>query len=110
MDTNLLAYIWRYTKTQRVLVIGLTLISFPILYLSLQIPKIIVNEALSGEYGERILLGLELDAVHFLVILCLVLLALIIINGVLKMRINTLKGIIGERLIRRLRYQYSDGI
>jgi len=108
MDTNLLAYIWRYTKTQQVLVIGLTLISFPILYLSLQIPKVIVNEALSGKYGERMLLGFEFDVVHFLVILCLALLTLIIVNGVLKMRINTLKGIIGERLIRRLRFQLID--
>ena len=40
----------------------------------------------------------------YLTTLCLVLLALIVVNGVLKMRINTFKGIIGERLIRRLRY------
>ena len=40
----------------------------------------------------------------FLVALCLSLLALIVFNGALKMRINTFKGIIGERLVRRLRY------
>lgn len=108
METNLLAYIWRYTKAQQAVIIGLTLVSFPILYLSLEIPKIIVNEALSLEPGKRSIFGLEFEVVPFLVILCLSLLSLIVFNGVLKMRINTLKGIIGERLIRRLRFQLID--
>ena len=108
MENSILSYIWHYTRRQQATVIGLTLVSFPILYLSLQIPKVIVNEALSGEPGKRDFLWYEVEVVPFLVILCLTLLALIIINGVLKMRINTLKGIIGERLIRRLRYQLID--
>jgi putative ABC transport system ATP-binding protein len=84
METNLLAYIWRYTKAQQAVIIGLTLVSFPILYLSLEIPKIIVNEALSLEPGKRSIFGLEFEVVPFLVILCLSLLSLIVFNGVLK--------------------------
>jgi len=108
MNTSFLAYIWQYTKNQQTVVIILTILSFPILYLSLEIPKIIVNETLSGELAVRSLFGIEIEVIPYLVVLCLGLLLLIIANGVLKMRINTLKGIIGERLVRRLRYQLID--
>jgi len=84
--------------------------SFPLLYFSLEIPKIIINEALSGDFRRFVVLGIRLTPSQFLIALCIVLLTLIVINGLLKMRINTLKGIVGERLIRRLRYQLIQRI
>ena len=110
MNSSLFAYIWKHTKKQQIVVILLTMISFPILYMSLEIPKIIINEALSNKNQLNSFMGMEMEVIPFLVALCLSLLGLIIINGVLKMRINTLKGIIGERLVRRLRFQLVDNM
>jgi ABC-type multidrug transport system fused ATPase/permease subunit len=86
----------------------MTLISFPILYLSLELPKWIINDALSSKFTPKLLWGWTLDAAPYLVILCISLLVLIVVNGLLKMRINTIKGVIGERMVRRLRYVLID--
>ncbi len=104
METSLLRFIWHHSRRQQLVVILLTLLSFPVLYLSLELPKWIINDALSGRDMVHEFLGMSLEPVPFLAALCLLLLALIIVGGILKMRINTLKGIIGERLVRRLRY------
>ncbi|MEM7194582.1 MAG: ABC transporter transmembrane domain-containing protein [Pseudomonadota bacterium] len=108
MNTSLLSFIWQYSKKDQVRVIALTLLSFPILYYSLEIPKIIINKALSNSNQVNKFLGLEMEVIPYLVALCFSLLALIIVNGILKMRINTMKGTIGEKLVRRLRFQLID--
>ena len=105
MQPNLFSYIWQHTKRRQIAVILLTLASLPMLYLSLEIPKLIINKALSGGEGTVSLLGVELDPVPYLIALCMGLLLLIVTGGLLKMRINTLKGTIGERLVRRFRYE-----
>ena len=105
MPTSLLKYIWQHSRKQQLVIVLLTSISFPLLYFSLEIPKKIINEALSGDKVTTLFPGITLNPLGFLVFLCVLLLSLIIASGILKMRINTLKGIIGERLIRRLRYQ-----
>ena len=86
------------------------MLSFPILYLTLELPKIIINDALGGSSAHKSLFGLQLDPVSFLTLLCLCLLGLVIANGIIKMRLNTYKGVIGERLIRRLRYTLIQNI
>ena len=104
MEKNLLRYIWQHSRKQQLIVVAMTMLSFPILYLTLELPKWIINDALSDFAGQETLLGFVLGPVQFLAVLCFFLLGLIVLNGVLKMRINTFKGIIGERLVRRLRY------
>lgn len=104
MEKKLKHFIFKYSGKEQIKVLVLTLMVFPILYFSLELPKIIINEAISGE-GERSLLGMQFDPISFLLMLCAVLLITVLINGAFKMRINTFKGIIGERMVRRLRYQ-----
>lgn len=104
MEDNLIKYIWKYSKRQQVILVLLTLLSFPILYMTLELPKWIINDALGDPTGRKTLLGFTFEAIPYLAVLCFALLSLIVINGILKMRINTFKGIIGERLVRRLRY------
>ncbi|HYI73583.1 MAG TPA: ABC transporter ATP-binding protein, partial [Skermanella sp.] len=41
----------------------------------------------------------------YLILLSLLFLTLVVVNGVFKFRINTLKGRLGERMLRRLRYE-----
>ena len=45
-----------------------------------------------------------MSQVEYLLVLCCGFLAAVIIAGILKMRLNTAKGVTAERLLRRLRY------
>ncbi|MFT5706200.1 MAG: putative ABC transport system ATP-binding protein [Oceanospirillaceae bacterium] len=104
MEPTLKSFILKYSGREQLKVLLLTLIIFPVLYLSLELPKIIINEAIAGE-GDRSIWGMQFTPISFLLLLCAVLLLTVLFNGAFKMRINTFKGIIGERMIRRLRYQ-----
>ena len=82
MERSIYRYIWRFSKRQQIVVLLFTLITFPLLYFSLEVPKIIINEALGGEDFPREILGIELEQIPFLLSLCFVYLALVIISGV----------------------------
>ena len=105
MEPTLFSFIWKYSKRQQFVLLALTVLSFPLLYASLELPKRIINDAI-GATSERIeIFGAEISQVQYLVVLCLAFLAAVIASGAMKMRINTMKGVLSERLLRRLRYQ-----
>jgi len=104
MEKNIFGFIWRHSKREQIIVLLITLASFPFLYLSLEVPKTIVNQVLAGSGFPRLILGIEFGQISYLLSLCALLLLLVVINGVFKMRINVYKGTIAERLVRRLRY------
>lgn len=104
LDDHILKFIWRYSRREQVGVVLLTLLAFPLLYMTLEIPKWIINNALGDSASNKSLFGLMLTPVEYLVALCSALMVLVIMSGLLKMWINTMKGMIGERLIRRLRF------
>ncbi|AWK89517.1 ABC transporter transmembrane domain-containing protein [Azospirillum thermophilum] len=108
MEKNVFQYIWKHSARQQVLLALLTVASFPVLYASLELPKIIINRAISEPEPQRQLMGLTLGPVEYLLVLCLAFLALVLANGVFKMRINTFKGVVGERQVRRLRFMLLD--
>ncbi len=108
MDKNIYQFIWKYSARQQILVALLTIASFPVLYASLELPKIIINRAISNPTAERAILGIGMDPVHYLLVLCVAFLVLVLANGAFKMRINTMKGVIGERQVRRLRFMLLD--
>jgi ABC-type multidrug transport system fused ATPase/permease subunit len=83
----------------------LTVSSFPFLYFSLELPKTIVNKAIGGSEFPRIYYGIEFNQIEFLLFLCALFLVLVGINGAFKYYVNVYKGQIGERMLRRLRYQ-----
>ncbi len=49
MDPNLFRYIWTHSRREQIVVLLLILCSLPFYWLSLDVPKRIVNEALQGE-------------------------------------------------------------
>src|SRR3989440_1551813 len=53
---------------------------------------------------------MDLERLPYLLALSVVFLALIVLNGWLKFQINTMKGWMGERMLRRLRYALFDYI
>ena len=84
----------------------LTLASFPFLYISLDLPKTIINHAIRADAKfPQYLFGIEFDRIPYLMLLCGAFLATVLINGGFKYCINTYKGQLGERMLRRFRYQ-----
>ena len=106
MDHNIFSFIWRYSKRQQIYITILTLISFPFLYFSLDLPRQIIDDALSADAGPFPVpfAGMELNQVEFLLTLSFLFLALVCINGGFKYYINVYRGQLGERMLRRLRY------
>jgi putative ABC transport system ATP-binding protein len=100
-------------------------------FLSFDLPKQIVNGPIqgSGFEGEgatqtfmhlsytfpvigkvEFFSGLQLDRLQTLMALSLVFLALVVLNGLFKFYINTYKGRLGERMLRRIRFQLIDRV
>ncbi|MEO1468414.1 MAG: ABC transporter transmembrane domain-containing protein [Pseudomonadota bacterium] len=110
MDTSIFAFIWRHSKRQQLLLLLVTVLSFPFLYLTLELPKRIINDAIGGGDAPREIAGLALSQVELLAILCAGFLAAVLAQGLMKMQVNTMKGVLAERLLRRFRYQLIDRI
>ncbi len=110
MQKTLFGYIWRYSAFQQGLILLITVFSFPILYMSLELPKWIVNDALSSKNFPREVMGHSLEQIPYLLLLCFAFLALVIANNLVKYVLNVYKGIVGERMLRRLRYQLFEQV
>jgi|GEM_PF-6929442 len=47
MEKGIFGFIWRYSRSQQLMIIVMTLASFPFLYYMLELPKYIVNALFS---------------------------------------------------------------
>ena len=128
MDPNLFRYIWTHSRRDQIVVLVLIVASLPFYWLSLDVPKRIVNEALQGEafrdgttearlfafslplpdwLGGTVVSsdGFLFDQISFLMALSLLFLFFVLINGAFKYAINILKGMLAERMMRRMRFE-----
>lgn len=108
MEPGIFSYIRRYSWRQQIALLALTVASLPFFYLYLNMPKVIVdhlNAVLDGSVEAASVLGVELDATFYLWLLSAVFLFAVICNQIFKYVINVYKGVVGERMLRRLRYQ-----
>lgn len=105
MDSSIFKFILRHTKKDQLLILALTLVSFPFVYLSLEIPKLIINNAIGGVDIPSDLFGWPMDQVRYLFVLCGIFLLLVLLNGAIKYVLNVYRGAVGERMLRRLRYE-----
>jgi putative ABC transport system ATP-binding protein len=134
MERSLFGFILRYSKREQLLIVPLVVASMLIYFSTLDLPKAIINEAIGGKrFPEasstiaflkmhftlpaflggaelRLFDGFALHQLQYLLALCFAFLALIVVNGGLKFQINTMKGWLGERMLRRLRYALFDHI
>ena len=132
LDTNLFRYVWRHSRREQILILLLIAASLPFYFASLDIPRLIVNDALQGRafrdgqttatlfnwtislpeflggFQFQISPGIEFDQISFLMALSFTFLALVLINGAFKFVINTRKGVLGERVLRRMRFELFD--
>jgi ABC-type multidrug transport system fused ATPase/permease subunit len=104
MDKSIYGFILRFSFRDQMAVLALTAVSLPFYYLSLDLPKTIVN-AINGKGLRERIEGFRLDQTEYLAVLCAAFLALVIVNGGFKYWINVLKGRLGERMLRRLRFE-----
>jgi len=103
LEKSLFRTVLRYSRSQQALMILVSLIAMPILYLTLELPKQIVNNALDSGRFPIAILGQDLDQVVFLMLLCGLYLLAIILNGLNKYGLNVFKGYVAERFLRRFR-------
>ncbi|MAC78262.1 MAG: ABC transporter ATP-binding protein [Rhodobacteraceae bacterium] len=86
------------------ILLAVTSTLFPMLYLTLELPKRIINDAVGAQTVPIEYFGMQFEQVPFLMIMCAAFLLAVLAHGLLKMRINTMKGIMSERMLRRFRY------
>ncbi len=98
------AFIWKYSKRQQFILLAVTAFLFPLLYLTLELPKQIINDAIGADSDVINAYGYDIEQVPYLGLLCIAFLVAILAHGLLKMRINTMKGVLSERMLRRFRY------
>ncbi len=134
MERSLFGFILRYSKREQLAIVPLVLLSMVVYFASLELPKTIVNNAILGRGfsqadstqvlldfaftlpaflgGAKVVMldGFALERIPYLLALTLLFLGLIVIGGLLKYQINTMKGWLGERMLRRLRFSLFDHI
>ncbi|RCK45811.1 MULTISPECIES: ABC transporter transmembrane domain-containing protein [Thalassospira] len=110
MPKSVFAYIWRHSRLQQIILTVVTLLSFPFLYYSLDLPKQIVNEAIGGAGAPYDILGAPLNQIEYLFALSAIFLALVFVNGGFKYFINVYQGVMAERMLRRMRYELFDRV
>jgi putative ABC transport system ATP-binding protein len=131
LDPSLFRFIWRNSRRQQLVVLAIILASLPFYFASFDIPKRIINEAIQGNpfkdgaptvrflelalpipgfLGGPVKLfdGIEVSQLGLLWGLSGLFLLFVIINGAFKYYINVMKGVLGERLLRRMRFMLLD--
>lgn len=110
MESRFFRFVWKYSKRDQIIISLLTVASFPLVYISLEVPKIIINDAIEGSDFPKEFVGIEFDQIPYLLLLCGIYLFLVIaING-LKWFMNVQIGMTGERMLRRLRYMLFERV
>ncbi|MAL77322.1 MAG: hypothetical protein CMM62_20350, partial [Rhodospirillaceae bacterium] len=105
--TPLLQYIFR-ASWKRQLKLGLLAItSLPALYMSLELPKLIINNAIESGHFPIMYMGIELSQTQTLLALCMLFLLAIGLHGGLKYQVNLQSGALAEHMSRRLRLDIS---
>jgi putative ABC transport system ATP-binding protein len=129
MEPSLARYIWTHTWRQQLWIVAIVVLSMIPYYMSFDLPKLIVNGPIQGDGFDGpgatqpflnlafdiplighvdLYPGFELDRQETLFALSMVFLILVIINGLFKYYINTFKGRLGERMLRRIRFHLVD--
>jgi putative ABC transport system ATP-binding protein len=132
MEPKLFKYIWRHSWRDQIPILLVVVVSYVVYLISLDLPKRIVNDAIQGGAFKNsneaaflkvtlplpdflggpisIFSGFSLDQFQYLFALCFSYLFFVVLNGWLKQTVNTEKGRLGERMLRRLRFELFDRI
>ncbi len=104
IERSLFAFIWKYSKRDQMVLLLLTVCLFPLQFLTLELPKRIINDAIDADTSYIDVLDWEMTQENYLIMLSFLFLLAVLVHGLMKMRINTMKGVLSERMLRRYRY------
>lgn len=104
MEPSLYRYILNHSKKDQIGLVLLSLASLPLIYIALELPKKIIN-LLEGMDIPESLFGFDLDRLELLMVFSFAFLLVVFISGGMKYLLNVYRGALGERLLRRLRYE-----
>lgn len=128
MEKSLFRYIWIHSRRDQLIVCAVVLASLPFYFMSLDLPRQIVNQAIQGEAfrdgnstapflhlnfewprwlgGGSLELfdGFQVGRLGLLLGLSCLFLFFVVVNGAFKYWINVAKGVLGERMLRRMRF------
>ena len=130
---TLYQYIWRHSRRDQLAILVLALLAQPFYFLTWTLPKRSINGPIHGKGFEaegatqrflhvvlefpvwisgqwELMTGFPLERIPYLVALSVSYLVLVGLNGFLKFLVNTMKGRLGERLLRRLRFELIDRV
>lgn len=135
LEKNLLRYVWNHTRREQLWVLSIIILSMPTLFLVLELPKNIINKPVQGVGFEdatatatfldfsigwpdwlfgggslSLFDGFSMERLPYLLALSFSFMGLVCVNGLFKFYINTYKGRLGERMLRRLRYELVDRV
>jgi len=137
MERNLFKYIWRHSWRDQIYILMIVALLQVFYFISLDLPKRIVNDGIRGQafkpgdthldtlpflqvaFGPypsigmpeiTLFPGIPLDQMQYLFALCFSYLFFVVLNGWMKQWVNTEKGRLGERMLRRLRFELYDRI
>jgi putative ABC transport system ATP-binding protein len=109
MEPSIYRYILNHSRNDQIGLVLLSLISLPIVYVTLELPKKIIN-TLEGMDPPESILGYPVDQISYLMVLSFAFLFAVLVNGGIKYLINVYRGALGERLLWRLRYELYERI
>jgi putative ABC transport system ATP-binding protein len=132
MEPRLFKYIWRHSWRDQLVILAIVVLAQIFYFVSLDLPKRIVNDAIAlGAFKNsplasflvielplpeilggprRLFDGIPLEKMGYLVALCFSFLFFVVLNGWMKQKVNTEKGRLGERMLRRLRFELFDRV
>jgi len=97
VEKGLYGFIWSYSRGYQLVILCVTIATFPLLYYALELPKIIVNDALGSKPDAipfpRTYLGIEFEQTEYLLTLCGIFLLLLIVNGGIMMALFIFKAL-----------------
>jgi putative ABC transport system ATP-binding protein len=127
MERNIFRYIWDHSRKEQLTILSIVLVSLPFYFISLDLPKYIVNDAIQGRAFTNgretatfltlklglpdflggaswtVFNGIPLPRLQYLFALSGLFFVLVLVNGAFKYVINMRKGAMGERLLQYMR-------
>ena len=110
MEKGIFRFILRYSLRDQITLVLMSAAALPFLYLILELPKTIVNQAIGGTDFPHNVLGTDFGQIPYLLLLCGLFLVLVIISGALKFFTSTYRYRVGDRLLRRLRFDMIERV
>lgn len=131
MEHSIFRYVWNHSKLAQIWLFAVVIASMPFYFIALELPKRIVNDPIIGNafsggattnyfsftfalpqmLSGAVLLdfpGFEFSRGSLLFTLIGILSLMVCAEGLMKFYLNNYKGRLGERMLRRLRYQLFD--